>query len=451
MFKNKWGLNMNKAEGIIVISGFQYPLITFDIDSIFWYLLRIYQHEKLIYQYIGMEGAHKIDLHNISYGQAELVDRSDLHYSVIELKEFSSVNVNVDVSEFEGIEQQLISHGNINDMKDKMIEGKRFYKGDLHAHTFLSDGSLSPEELVSHAQEAGLDFFFITDHNFFHNIWPNSDLLVLPGVEFTGMTGHWNALDITEPVDMYSEHFNIETIEGTHRLMDKMKNEGTLVSINHPFLTIWSWLHDDLELSKIDTLEIWNDPSYKDNPKATEEALIFWHKSLLTGHRIAAVGGSDFHHLIDVKDNNRKNALYDPTTHVYCEGLNKNHLLNSLKSGHVFVTRFIEVDAMEVTIDGQHVMFGNTMQQSKQSVSVTFNITGQHVEADVYVYTKNQKIVLPLINNTVSFDITLLDADFIRFELRAEELIAFTNPVYKGIIPKTTSTFKEVKEVVYEL
>jgi len=390
-------------------------------------------------------------MRNISYGQAELVDLSDLHYSVIELKEFSEVIVNVDVSEFEGVEQLLISHGNINDMKDKMIEGKRFYKGDLHAHTYLSDGSLSPEELVSHAHEAGLDFFFITDHNFFHNVWPNSDLLVLPGVEFTGMTGHWNALDITEPVDMYSEHFNIETIEGAHRLMDKMKNEGTLVSINHPFLTIWSWLHDALELSKVDTLEIWNDPSYKDNPIATEEALIFWHKSLVTGHRITAVGGSDFHHLIDKKDNNRKNALNDPTTHVYCEGLNKNNLLNSLKSGHVFVTRFIEVDTMEVKINGEHVMFGDTIQKSKQLVSVTFNVTGQDVVANVYVYTKNQKIVLPLINNTVSFDITLLDADFIRFELRAEELIAFTNPVYKGIIPKTTSTFKEVKEVVYEL
>lgn len=442
---------MNKTEGQIVISGFQHPLITFNIDSNFWYLLRIYQQEKLVYQYIGLESEHKIDLHHISYGQTELVDSSDLHYSVIELKEFSEVNVNVDVSEFEGIAQPLINHGDINDMKGKSIEGNRFYKGDLHAHTFLSDGSLSPESLVNHAQEAGLDFFFITDHNFFHNVWPNSNLLVLPGVEFTGMKGHWNALNISGPVDMYSDTYNIETLEGTHQLMDKMKREGTLVSINHPFLTIWSWLHDDLELSKVDTLEIWNDPSYKDNPKATEEALIFWHKSLVTGHRIAAVGGSDFHHLIDVKDNNRTNALNDPTTHVYCEGLNKHNLLNSLKSGHVFVTRFIEIDAMEVKIDGEHVMFGDTMQQSNQSVSVTFNITGQNVEADVFVYTKNQKIVLPLINNAVSFDITLLEADFIRFELRAEQLIAFTNPVYKGIIEKTTTTFKEVKEVVYEL
>lgn len=442
---------MNKTEGQIVISGFHHPLITFNIESSFWYLLRIYQQEKLIYQYIGLESTHKIDLHHISYGQSELEDDSDLHYSIIELKEFSYVTVDVFVSEIEGDAQPLINHGNINDMKDKRIEGNRFYKGDLHAHTFLSDGSLSPEALVNHAHEAGLDFFFITDHNFFHNVWPNSDLLVLPGVEFTGMTGHWNALNISEPVDMYSEHYNIESIEGTHRLMDKMKSEGTLVSVNHPFLTIWSWLHDALDLSKVDTLELWNDPSYKDNPAATEEALIFWHKSLMTGHRIAAVGGSDFHHLIDVKDNNRTNALNDPTTHVYCEGLNKNHLLNSLKSGHVFVTRFIDVEAMEVTIDGQHVMFGDTMQQSKQSVSVIFNITGQHVEADVYVYTKDQKIVLPLSNNTVSFDVTLLDADFIRFELRTEELIAFTNPVYKGIIPKTTSTFKEVKEVIYEL
>ena len=37
--------------------------------------------------------------------------------------------------------------------------------GDLHIHTSVSDGNLSPEELVEAAIECGLRFFAVTDHN----------------------------------------------------------------------------------------------------------------------------------------------------------------------------------------------------------------------------------------------------------------------------------------------
>ena len=36
---------------------------------------------------------------------------------------------------------------------------------DLHTHTHCSDGTLSPEELVTKAKEAGLEALAITDHD----------------------------------------------------------------------------------------------------------------------------------------------------------------------------------------------------------------------------------------------------------------------------------------------
>ena len=38
-------------------------------------------------------------------------------------------------------------------------------RGVLHVHTTLSDGGGTPEEVVSAAKAAGLDFVAITDHN----------------------------------------------------------------------------------------------------------------------------------------------------------------------------------------------------------------------------------------------------------------------------------------------
>lgn len=38
-------------------------------------------------------------------------------------------------------------------------------KYDLHSHSTSSDGSLSPEELVTRAKEKGVDFFALTDHD----------------------------------------------------------------------------------------------------------------------------------------------------------------------------------------------------------------------------------------------------------------------------------------------
>ena len=36
---------------------------------------------------------------------------------------------------------------------------------DLHTHTCLSDGNLTPEELLTAAREAGIGILAITDHN----------------------------------------------------------------------------------------------------------------------------------------------------------------------------------------------------------------------------------------------------------------------------------------------
>ena len=60
---------------------------------------------------------------------------------------------------------------------------------DLHCHTNLSDGSLSPEELVTLAHERNIDVLAITDHDNIdchHQLSSlDTDLKLISGIEFS--------------------------------------------------------------------------------------------------------------------------------------------------------------------------------------------------------------------------------------------------------------------------
>lgn len=60
---------------------------------------------------------------------------------------------------------------------------------DLHTHTYYSDGSLSPEELVRKAEEAGIAAVALTDHNSVAGLpeflAAESAVQRVPGIEFT--------------------------------------------------------------------------------------------------------------------------------------------------------------------------------------------------------------------------------------------------------------------------
>ena len=70
----------------------------------------------------------------------------------------------------------------------------KWFKGNLHMHTTLSDGHLSPEEAVAVYRDAGYDFVALTDHWVQGRGGPQGGLLVLSGCE-------WNTGDmVSTPV-----------------------------------------------------------------------------------------------------------------------------------------------------------------------------------------------------------------------------------------------------------
>lgn len=63
----------------------------------------------------------------------------------------------------------------------------------MHIHTSVSDGRLSPEEVLQEAKQAGLRYIAITDHDTVKalhqlqalHLYPNQEIEIIPGIEFS--------------------------------------------------------------------------------------------------------------------------------------------------------------------------------------------------------------------------------------------------------------------------
>ena len=178
------------------------------------------------------------------------------------------------------------------DYKNILSNEKRWYKGDFHTHTQLSDGNMSPAIAMDAAQNLqDMDFFVITDHNMLNTGFKSGETLVIPGVEVTSPMGHFNILGARdERILPIERELDLGYIE---ELMDRAREQEALCSINHAMMNPWHWQFEDLNLEKIDTLEICCDPTFPASPASTEKALKVIDALWNEGYRIYGVGVRD--------------------------------------------------------------------------------------------------------------------------------------------------------------
>ena len=98
------------------------------------------------------------------------------------------------------------------------------------------------------------------------------------------------------------------------------------MSVNHPFQTCskcdWglNWEHND-------AIEVWNGQWDSTDQMAVDE----WHKQLVAGRKVAAIGGSDAHHPPDL--------VGLPTTVVRSRGKSQGAIVDAAKRGHAYLVR----------------------------------------------------------------------------------------------------------------
>ncbi|PYI53429.1 CehA/McbA family metallohydrolase [Paenibacillus flagellatus] len=340
---------------------------------------------------------------------------------------------------------------------------RRWYRGDLHGHTTLSDGRLSPREMTRQAEAKRLDFFFVTEHNVWPGSWPRGLPLVIPGIEFTSFgKGDWNALGLREWIDGWgtgSDDGGMHSQEGQNRLMEEAAARGAVRTLNHPLAGRFAWRYPDTPLACIDLLELWNSPTRTSTHALTERTMELWNWLWNDGYRIPGVGGSDTHLRPDesYEEGCPPDSIGDPVTCVLADRLSPEAIVDGLRAGRVYVTRGPELQ-VAIRAGGSKFAFGDDLTEALDGgsgdVKVRCELTvagaaGKRlrvIENGGVVETK--EIASDPYRYETAFSWEGRDYVWRRFEIRDadDRLLAFTNPVSRGAKRHSLRTWGQLLE-----
>lgn len=124
----------------------------------------------------------------------------------------------------------------------------RWYKGNIHTHSNRSDGTRTPEQLVSMYLGASYDFLSITDHSVVTDVGglDSRDLLIIPGEELcvgrsqAGTYYHLVGVGVQETLPFRDFDAGLDP----QRVVDEINGLGGVSLLAHPY---WSGLcHRDM-------------------------------------------------------------------------------------------------------------------------------------------------------------------------------------------------------------
>ncbi|MBE0497055.1 MAG: CehA/McbA family metallohydrolase [Campylobacterales bacterium] len=318
----------------------------------------------------------------------------------------------------------------------------RYYKGDLHAHTFLSDGVLTPFQVNQVIEDKALDFVAITDHNLVPMGFGPLKRLYVPSFELTLPKGHLNIHGLLEP-DIYKPLFS-----GSLNEAIKFYASYSHVAINHPFFSPWDFDINELDLAFVHAIELICDPTYPGSNSATEKAVSFFDYLWSRGIRLYAVGGSDSH----------SDTYADPMTYVFSKSHNQLALLEGLKNGHVMISRKMELLVSYKASYGE-ILPGSRIDDINdlEAIGVMFRsealmdlelrvLYNGHLIQSKKIAVKAGECVEYSFNN-----LELKSAEnfhWVRFEIKNTqgEWMAFVNPIYQGTPNQSPGTWGQLME-----
>lgn len=182
------------------------------------------------------------------------------------------------------------------------VKRRGWVRGDLHAHTTESDGSLSLPAAVAIARERGLDFLAFAEHNT-NSGWrhypalSDAAFVLIRAEEMTTGHGHGVALGLHEWLDWRVGRIGGQAVRTVNDVLRDARAQGALFYPAHPFIPFFDWRFTETDWSLVDALEVWSNPAYVGSPGATMRAFGLWDALLRQGYRVLGLGGSDAHRL----------------------------------------------------------------------------------------------------------------------------------------------------------
>ena len=206
---------------------------------------------------------------------------------------------------------------------DLLPRDGQFYKANLHSHSTLSDGQVTPAELKLMYKKKGYSVFAYTEHSNYYDLreqLDDKDFITLPSYEAhlernyasTPFSAIYDGGAPT-PNEAEAVHLNLFAIdpektteavpvkdifdfslENTNELIRRAKKAGFLVSYNHPH---WSLNTASFynKLEGVDALEIANGAAYRSS--ALDYVPHVYRELAWNGKRLTCIAGDDNHHV----------------------------------------------------------------------------------------------------------------------------------------------------------
>jgi len=257
----------------------------------------------------------------------------------------------------------------------------RWYAGDFHVHSRESgDAAPTLDEISAFARGRGLDFVEISDHNtvaqldFLNDAQARStDVLFIPGVEFTTYAGHANGIGATKYVDHL---FGIDG-QSFDLAAKAFADQGAVLAINHPMLDLGlqcigcAW-KQKVPKEQLGAVEIGTGGWNVTGLLFTREAISYWANLVKAGLHVAPIGGSDDHSAgkgMDALDS----PIGSPTTMVFATELSAAGILEGVKQGRTVVKLQGPMDPM-VELTAGAARLGDTLKAD--SATLEAKVTG---------------------------------------------------------------------------
>jgi hypothetical protein len=260
----------------------------------------------------------------------------------------------------------------------------RFWRGNLHTHSNLSDGALEPRAVTDAYKKAGYDFMMLSEHFIDRFSWPIADTRSHRSNNFTTLIGAelhapetsagelWHIVAAGLPLD-FPPATPGETGAG---LAARAHEAGAFIGIAHP---AWSQLtiEDGRAITHAHAVEIYNHGCAIENDRG--DGLYLLDQLLNEGRRLTAFATDDAHF--------KTPDYFGGWVNVRAESLDPDELLRALKSGHYYSSQGpqihdIRLDAKELSIatspvDTITVLCGNSrtcVRNGKAITDATFDL-----------------------------------------------------------------------------
>ncbi len=235
----------------------------------------------------------------------------------------------------------------------------RFFRGNLHTHSTLSDGAITPAEVCRRYRAEGYDFIALTDHFVGLYGYPIADTVPFREDGFTTLLGAelhsgkmrngeiWHLVAVGLPEDFAPSHSPdfrpLDDQETGAELAARARDAGAFVAIAHPQ---WSGMHpeDAMSIDAAHAVEIYNHSCAVE--AARPDGAHMADLMLAAGRDIALIATDDAHFAGP--------DAFGGWILVKSPANTPEDLLSALKAGHYYATQGPEL--RDVRIEGDEIV-----------------------------------------------------------------------------------------------